>query len=166
MSNILKQSEKIDLKKLMSNNTDYIDNTNNIRNLKHSKKIFNDLKKMDYIKGQQNFSTLTDDILEKCKIECNFLFNNYTDIFNKYYNDEVDVNILAKLLKILELIENNKVDQHEGSVMAGKILKEMYIDSSLKYSEKKDKEYESEKPIINSGLKVSWKDYKAGKYNN
>jgi hypothetical protein len=157
MSKFLNQNEKIDLKKLMSNNSDYVDNTNNIRNLKHSVKIFNDLKKMDIIRGQHNISN--EDILEKCKTECNFLFNYYTDIFNKYYNDLIDINILAKLIKILELIENDKINQQEGSFMAGKILKELYIDSALQYSKKKDKEFET-KIIINNGLKLSWKDYK------
>ena len=76
-----------------------------------------------------------------CITRCIFLFNNYTDIFNKIKKNEIDLSILTKFLDVLKLIEDKKIDQHEGSFKIGKYLKEMYIDSALKKSEKLDKKY-------------------------
>ena len=45
-----------------------------------------------------------------------------------------------------------KVDQHEGSVLVGKLLKELYVDSALRRSENLDKEYGSTTPQVNSVL--------------
>ena len=56
-----------------------------------------------------------------------FLFNKYTDIFNKIKKDEIDLNILFQLLHILKLIEDSKLDQHTGSFEVGKLLKSIYI---------------------------------------
>jgi hypothetical protein len=148
------QNENIDLKKLVTS-SDYIDNTNKIRKLKHSQKIKNDLRRMDSIKKDYGDSSL-----EKCKIECCFLYNNYTDIFNKYFNDEIDIQILAKLLIILKLIEENKIEQEAGSVMVGKILKEMYIDCALKYSDKKEEKIEEKKEIIREQKNIKWSNWK------
>ena len=44
--------------------------------------------------------------------------------------------------------------------MVGKILKEMYIDTALKRSDKLDKEHGEEKVEENDGKKLSWKEYK------
>ena len=82
------------------------------------------------------------------------------DIFNKILKDEIDLKIMTRLLIVLKLIEDSKVDQHEGSAMVGKILKELYIDSALKTSENLDKEHESEKVEKNTGAAVSWLEYK------
>ena len=64
-----------------------------------------------------------------------------------------------KFLEVLKNIEDEKVNQHEGSYQVGKILKELYIDSALKKSEKLDKKYKS-KDSENKGKNISWKEYK------
>jgi hypothetical protein len=58
------------------------------------------------------------------------------------------------------MIEEEKVDQHEGSVLVGKLLKELYIDSALKTSENLDKIYDESKPEMNHGKEISWKNWK------
>ena len=58
------------------------------------------------------------------------------------------------------MIEEHKVDQHEGSVLVGKILKELYIDSALKRCDNLDKEHETEKEEKKEGMKVGWKEFK------
>ena len=73
---------------------------------------------------------------------------------------ELDLTIMTKLLIILKLIEDEKVDQHEGSVMCGKVLKELYIDSATKRMDNLDKEHNEGKEAPNAGRHVSWKDYK------
>jgi hypothetical protein len=89
-----------------------------------------------------------------------FLFMNYTDIFNKICKDELNLEIMYQFLIILQAIEDGQVDQHEGSVLVGKLLKELYIDSALRRGENLDKEYASQKvePIV--GKKITWKEYK------
>ena len=69
---------------------------------------------------------------------------------------------MANLLEILRKIENSEVDQHEGSVMVGKILKEIYVDSALKGAENLDKKYanDQEKKTFVEPRNISWKEFK------
>ena len=46
-----------------------------------------------------------------CLSKCSFLFNNYTDIFNKIKNDEIDLSILDRFLNVLKQIEDGNVDR-------------------------------------------------------
>ena len=155
----MNKQESLDLKRLI-NETQCENNTENIRKLKHSVLIRNDIRNLENLK-KTNVSlrkSNPDEFNEVCQKECNFLFNNYTDIFNKIIKDEIDLRIMTKLLICLKLIEDGNVDQHEGSVMVGKILKELYIDSAIKRGENLDKEREAERVEPNSGKKMSWKD--------
>jgi hypothetical protein len=157
----MNKQESLDLKRLI-NETQCENNTENIRKLKHSVLIRNDIRNLENLK-KTNVSlrkSNPDEFNEVCQKECNFLFNNYTDIFNKIIKDEIDLRIMTKLLICLKLIEDGNVDQHEGSVMVGKILKELYIDSAIKRGENLDKEREAERVEPNSGKKMSWKDFK------
>jgi hypothetical protein len=72
--------------------------------------------------------------------------------------DELDINILNRLLDVLKRIEDGLVDQHEGSVAVGTILKEMYVDSALKHS---NNIADTSTPAVYSESKaISWKQYK------
>jgi hypothetical protein len=51
------------------------------------------------------------------------LYTYYADIFNRLCRDELNIGIMSKLIQILKLIEDGMVDQHEGSVAVGKLLK-------------------------------------------
>ena len=61
--------------------------------------------------------------LIKCVNQCQFLFNNYTDIFNKIKTDTLNLTIMDKFLNILKRIEDGELDQHEGSYLVGQHLK-------------------------------------------
>ena len=154
--------DRINLKKLVSE-MDCENNTDNIRKLKHSVLIRNDIRKLEALKTTQSVLKNTDlhAFQELAKIECVFLYNNYMDIFNKIVKDELDLAIMSKLLVVLKLIEDGQVDQHEGSAMVGKILKELYIDSALKTSENLDKANPQDEPVEKvSGQNISWSEYK------
>jgi hypothetical protein len=157
----MNKQENLDLKRLIDE-TQCGNNTENIRKLKHSVLIRNDIRNIENLKKTNSAlrKSNPDEFAEVCQQECNFLFNNYTDIFNKVLKDELDLVIMTKLLIVLKMIEDGKVDQHEGSVMVGKILKELYVDSALKRCDNLDKEYASSKPVVNDGKKISWKDFK------
>lgn len=154
--------ERINLKNLLNRSEDAVDNTENIRKLKHSNLIAQDILKIQKLKStfQSN-----DELVVLCIEQCPFLYNKYTDIFNRILKDELDLSIMGKLLSVIQLIEEEKVDQHEGSVIVGKILKELYVDSALKRAGKLDEKYGSneEEPAKIEGKNISWKEFKAMK---
>jgi len=154
----LNNQERLNLKKLIDE-SECENNTDNIRKLKHSKLIRDDVRRIDTLR-MANPNMDSEKFAELCEGECRFLFNNYTDIFNKMVKNELDLTIMTKLLTILKLIEDNRVDQHEGSVMVGKILKELYIDSAIKRADNIDKEHEGDKIEPVESKNISWKEYK------
>lgn len=134
------------------------DQTEFIRNLKHSQIIRNDVNTMILLKAKYRGDDAK--IHEECINECSFLFTYYTDIYNKVRKDEIDIHILNKFLDVLKKIEDGILDQHEGSFLVGSILKELYIDSALRKAEKLDEQEgpkeEPKKPEKN----ISWKQFK------
>lgn len=153
--------ESLDLKRLIDE-SQCENNTENIRKLKHSVLIRNDIRKMNELKKTNAalYKSNFDEFTAVSQQECAFLFNNYTDIFNKLLKDELDLRIMTKILMILKMIEDEQVDQHEGSVLVGKFLKELYIDSAIKRADNIDKEHEHERAQINNGKELSWKKFK------
>jgi hypothetical protein len=154
----LNNQERLNLKKLIDE-SDCENNTENIRKLRHSTLIRDDVRKIDTLR-MTHVDMPVEEFTQLCQGECSFLFNNYTDIFNKMVKNELDLTIMTKLLTVLKLIEDSKVDQHEGSVMVGKILKELYIDSAVKRADNLAKEHEGERidPVI--AKPISWKQYR------
>ena len=150
----ISNDEKLNLKKLL-NQSECDDNTEKIKQLKHSNLIANDINIFKRIKGDKDAVDI-----EECQRECFFLYTHYTDIFNKLVKNEIDLTLLTKFLVVLKMIEDGKVDQHEGSVIIGKILKELYVDSALKLSDHLDEKYATETPAKVEGVKMSWKEYK------
>ena len=126
-------NERIQLQKLLQeNNTE--DQTNNIRSLKHSELIKKDVIEMQILHKIHNELKLNDinAFNSMCIDKCSFLYANYTDIFHKVKNEELDINMLMQFLKVLKKIEDGEADQHEGSFEVAKILKNIYIDSALR----------------------------------
>ena len=152
--------ERLNLQKMINEN-DVKDETQNIRDKKHSSLIKEDVIRFVELKKKYFRLQKTNPVeFEKiCITRCAFLFNNYTDIYNKIKKDEIDLSILSKFLDVLKLIEDGKIDQHEGSFKVGKYLKEMYIDSALKKSEKLDKKYGNKEKEVKP-KNISWKEYK------
>ena len=152
--------ERLNLQKMIKEN-DVENNTTLIRSLKHSKLIHDDVDTLLKIKKDNSRLAKSSPELfdQMCVSKCNFLFNNYTDIFNKVKKDEIHLGILSQLINVLHNIEEGKLDQHEGSFEVGKLLKEIYIDSALKKADKLDqgiKKSEKKKPV----KKMSWKQFK------
>ena len=156
-------NQRIQLQKLIKTNN-VEDQTELIRDLKHSVKLRTDINNMIMIKKKYDKNDINID--EQCIEECFFLYSYYTDIYNKIKKDEINLGILFQFLDILGKIENNELDQHEGSFLVGTLLKELYIDSALKKSEKLDKLYENDKQTnFCEPIKISWKQYKNSNSN-
>jgi hypothetical protein len=149
----MNQEDKLLLQEMIvANNVE--DQTQNIRNLKHSILIRNDIGKLLEIMKETNDPS---EIHIEAMMECNFIFTYYTDIYNKIRKSEIDLAILYQFLDVLAKIENGEVDQHEGSFEVGTLLKKLYVDSALKKAAKLEvKEEKEEKQIKNIG----WKKYK------
>jgi hypothetical protein len=156
----MNEVERLNLQKMIQAN-DTEDNTPLIRDLKHSTKILEGVEVLLKLKRENTSLAKTDpkkfDSL--CVEQCGFLFNHYTDIFNKVKKDEINLTILLRLLNVLNAIEEGNVDQHEGSFEVGKLLKKIYIDSALRKADKLDeanKEQEEKKPTE----QISWAEFK------
>uniref|UniRef100_A0A6C0IJG9 Uncharacterized protein n=1 Tax=viral metagenome TaxID=1070528 RepID=A0A6C0IJG9_9ZZZZ len=160
----MNNSERIHLQKMIhANNVE--DCTNEIREKKHSQKIYVDVTRLLELKtkyektiGESNPQKFDD----MCVAQCSFLFNNYTDIFNKVKKNEMNLQILLKLIEVLKNIEEGLIDQHTGAFEVGKILKAMYIDSALLKAEKIDKKTGEKMATVDlvEAKKISWKEFK------
>jgi len=158
MNSDMNNTERLQLKQLIDE-MKCENNTDNIRKLKHSVLIRDDVRKIDTLKNT-NPTISKDELYLLCQNKCEFLHRNYNDIFNKLVRNELDLTIMTKFLTVLKLIEDGRVDQHEGSVMIGKILKELYLDSAVKHANNLDKERADEKEPVVEGKNISWKEYK------
>ena len=136
------------------------DNTSKIRNLRHSDKIREQVTLMMEIK--KKYPNLKRQTKEKMiESKCSWLWENYMNIYNKLKKDELNLSILHNFLAVLKQIENKELDQHEGSIKVGKILKELYIDSAVQQEKKReDAEKKRKKRKGNPVKKLSWKQYK------
>jgi hypothetical protein len=138
--------QRIKLNELIRANNS-VDNTPLIRELKHSSKIWDDVKKIVLLKKDKEWM----DIESQCITEANFLYTNYTMIFNRLLRDRIDVAILYSFLNVLKDIEDGKLDQHEASFQIGTLLKQMYIDPRLE---------EIKEPTHIKGQSISWQEFK------
>jgi hypothetical protein len=152
---MLSENEKYQLQKMVESNS-VVDQTQKIRDSKHSgeirrcirnilehKRQFPDLLKNDKAKFE-----------EEVLRENGFLFFHYMPIFNMVLKD-LDVAILERLLQVLELIESGKCDQHEGSFVVGKILKELYIDTVIRETNAREVVNNRAEPKV-----ISWSEFK------
>jgi hypothetical protein len=154
--------DKLTLHKMIDANN-VQDVTAEIRQKNHSQQIRADVERMLNLKRTYSRLALSNpnQFDSMCVSQCNFLFNNYTDIFNKVKKDELNIQILRQLLDILGQIEQGKLDQHAGAYEVGKLLKEMYIDSALIKAERIDKK--TGKKTTQSKpkeKKISWEEFK------
>ena len=154
----MNQNESLQLKKMINDNN-VIDYTNDIREKKHSDLIRNDVTRMIDLKKKyprliQTNPKQFDNMLTS---QCSFLFNNYTDIFNKVKKNQINLETLWNLLNVLKQIEHGKIDQHTGSYEVGKLLKQIYIDGAIMNNDNKNKNKKPNKPVKKN---ISWNEYK------
>lgn len=151
-------NQRLQLQKMIRAN-DVEDQTNLIRELKHSHLLQNDINAL--LKLKTKYNNNDEKIKEEAHNVCNFLFMYYTDIYNKIRKDEIDLKILNRFLNVLRQIEDGELDQHEGSFVIGTLLKEIYVDSALRKAEKLDEENDNKKEkVLEPVVDISWSEYK------
>ena len=157
--------ERLELSKLIKEyNAE--DNTQKIRSLKHSKLIHHDVGTI--LNLRRKYPRIYQSNIEQFKTiakkQAEFLFNNYTNIFNRLIKDELNLQILWKFLEVLQKIEEGELDQHEGSYQVGILLKQMYIDSVIQQDNKqakRDKRNTNKQDNITVNNKnISWNEFK------
>lgn len=152
---------RLQLQKMVkANNVE--DQTELIRELKHSYLLQDDINNLIKIKAKYRNDPDPNKINVEAMEECSFLFTYYTDIYNKVRKDEIDLSILNRFLNVLRQIEEGEIDQHDGSYLVGQLLKELYVDSALKKAGKLDEQYKEMEvvPEKNTGMNISWKQFK------
>ena len=148
------------------------DNTEMIRTLKQSISIKKDVDNIIKLKKEYPTMYETDKsgFEELCMSKCSFLFFNYTDIYNKILKNEINTDILYSFIGVLKQIEDGELNEYDGSIKVGEILKTLYIDSAMRKSKKLDEENKNQEGKGDDNEKeervtktISWAEYKKQK---
>jgi len=159
----MNEKERLQLNKMIKvNNVE--DQTEQIRKLKHSSILKKEIHELLLLK--EKYREQPDQIINESIIKCNFLYTNYTDIYNRVKKDEINVDLLFHFIHVLSQIEEGLIDQHDGSFLIGKLLKEIYVDSALKKAEKLDKEHGSDTIVYEKPIEINWKQWKKSTHIN
>jgi hypothetical protein len=160
MDTTMNEADKRLLQQMIRKN-DTKDNTNKIRELKHSSKIRSCVSIIQNTRRRCGRNATFQELDKECSTSCSFLFINYPIIYNKILKDEIDIKVLYTFLDILEKIERGERDQHEASYEIGMLLRSMYVDKRLtKENKRQDKTNTSRnnKPA-NDRKKLSYKEF-------
>jgi hypothetical protein len=151
--------DRLQLNKMIDANN-VQDCTEDIRTKKHSDKIREDVHRLLELKKKYTRLSKSNPVQfdTMCVSQCQFLFNTYTDIFNKVKKDEINLDILSQLLSVLKKIEQGELDQHAGAYEVGMLMKAIYIDGALLKAKKLD---DTTVPDLPPVKEVSWKQFKA-----
>jgi len=151
--------QKLQLSQMINDNN-VEDRTDQIRTLKHSTQLREEVNELMLIKNRYDDP---EEVNLEGMINCDFLFTYYTEIYNKVRKDEIDYVILFQFFDVLKKIEDGLLDQHEGSYEVGVLLKKLYIDSALKKADKLNSQYEDNAPDspVREVMDINWKSYKA-----
>jgi hypothetical protein len=152
MASILTPNDRHQLKKMIeAHNVE--DNTDKIRENKHTAEIQRCIRHITDLK--ENHPEYDKQQLEEEALkEAGFLFFHYFDIYNLVIK-QTNLTVLHKLLDILNQIEAGLCDQHEGSFLVGKYLKELYIDDIVRRSES-----EATKTPVAPAKDITWNQFK------
>ena len=153
------ENDKFQLRQMIQQNN-VVDKTDQIRELKHSVEIRKSIETLIRLKTE--YADLLKNDKEKFEEmsvrECRFLFFNYMELYNIILKETMDPSILSTLLDVLGRIESGELDQHEGSFLVGKQLKEIYIDSKLAETKRLDELYPQQ--VQMAPKPISWKEFK------
>ena len=159
--------ERLNLKKMISNSQEFVDHTEEIRRVKHSGLLLNSMRDIEKLKRANRDIQLSDPASFEmmCREVAPLMYDLYRDIFRKLVKDEINLAIMVKLIRVLELIEQGQIDQNEGSVMVGKVLKDLYVDSAVREGERLDRERGQPQETVTvqrePAKQISWAQFKA-----
>ena len=81
----MNNEERLNLKKMLAQNQDYVDHTEDIRRLKHSGLLLDSMRDIEKLKraNQEMRQNEPDKFIELCKTEAPLMYNLYMDLFHK-----------------------------------------------------------------------------------
>ena len=141
----MNSEERIQLDKMISQGS-VEDVTEDIRKKKHSSKLREELGSITSLLADHAAGTLDltkQELSNACEYYAPFMYKNYTDLFIRAKNGDLDFEIMGTLIDVLERIEGGEINQHEGAHEVGILLKRLYIDSALKRSSRLDDDDET-----------------------
>ena len=155
----MNEHQRLHIQQMMSVTPGAVDQTNLIRELKHSGLLRTEITTLQHLVQTWLPTDTEADKLTKAAEQCPFLYMYYTDLFNRIRKQDLDITLLHHFLDLLQQIEEGHMDQHDASFAVGTVLKKIYIDSALKRAAKQEEEEEDNdtKPLP---LSISWKQYK------
>jgi len=121
------------LNEMLKDNDDAVDNTQVIRDQKHSVSIKADLEKymrFDY-EHRELRATNHAAYMTQLQEKCDFIHKHYPEILQKLATGNLDMKIMFTMLNVFREIEDGKLDQHEASFKIGSLLKELYVDTVI-----------------------------------
>jgi hypothetical protein len=154
----MNDNEKYQLEQMIQQNK-VVDNTHVLRELKHSSEIRKCVVKLMELKQTHSdlLKTNKPKFEELALQDCNFLFYHYMQLYNTILKEDINMDIMNKLLTTLSNIENGQMNQHEASYEVGKLLKSIYIDGTLREIQKLDDE---NKIVYKEPKTIQWSEYK------
>ena len=157
---MLSDNDKYQMK-IMSEKNNVVDQTDKIRELKHSAEIRTCIIALLRLKNDhaELLKTNKPEFEKLALAECGFLFHNYMELYNIMLKGDMTPDVLFNLLDVLEQIELGKCNQYEGSVKVGSLLKEIYIDHKLAETARLDEKYA--KTPKQTGKNINWAEYKS-----
>jgi hypothetical protein len=91
----------------------------------------------------------------ECMKHCRFLFDNYTNIYNKLLKGQIDLKIFYQFLHYLKKIEDGELSFYDASYQIGCLLKQLYVDPLVETIEKGEK---TEKRERVGNVNISWNE--------
>jgi len=150
----MNSSEKLQLQDMLKEGH-CVDNTDTIRQLKHSALITRDVNTL--LKMKKNMDSVTFE--KECMSQCSFLFENYTNIYNKLIKDELNLTIFYQFLHHLKKIEDGELTYYDASYQIGCLLKQLYVDPLVDNDKKNDKNTMDVRMNVKE-RSISWNEYK------
>ena len=155
------EDEQVKIQELITNQTDYVDNTNDIRERKASEQLLGEIRRFEEFE-KKNQKLKKDNFVqyvEKCKTICPYLNVHFNGVFNYLLKENINYDIMAQFLYVLKMIEDGKMTQQDGSGAIGKILGQIYLDPAVQAKEAITSTKEDTPPP----LEIGWKSYKKNK---
>jgi hypothetical protein len=156
----LTEAERNILQKLQAESEDYVDNTSGIREAKHSSPLLADIRKMgDLRKRYANLrESAPDEYLNAFQRECRYIYTKFPDVFDRVVKNDMNLDVFEKIVMILKMIEDGKVNQSEASALVGKLSQKLFFNvgdagEAVKPSSKTE-------PADETTTGLSWKEYK------
>jgi hypothetical protein len=86
--------------------------------------------------------------------ECNYIYTKFPDVFDRVVKNDMNLDVFEKIVMILKLIEDGKVNQSEASALVGKLSQRLFFQPATA-SQPKPVQEEQE---VKTGM--SWKEFK------